>query len=1095
MRYGIGLDVGITSVGYSVLEIGDNDMPVRIDRLGARIFDVAENPKNGDSLAKPRREKRSMRRRLRRKRHRLERIKGLIVSQNILAKEDLASLYNGNLSDIYELRTKALDESITNDEFARILINLAQRRGFKSNRKNANSGSDEDGKLLEAVKENEQLCSENGYRTVGEMLFKDPKFKDTKRNKSNDYKNTVSRDSVEKEAKLIFESQRKYDKEFASVEIEKRYTDILLSQRSFADGPGSGPYSGNQVERMRGKCTFEAGEPRAAKASYSFQIFSLWQEINHLRIIQNGSTIRLNDAQRHEIFNLAHQKDGITYGNIRKALNLSDEESFVGLSYGKKGKSEVESKKKIKALSFYHLLRKNLNKISKDYISYFDTEKLDAIGEALSKNLSDDDIKEELIKANVPEEAIDVIIEMPDQSKFGHISVKACRKIIPFLESGLTYDKACSEAGYNFKNDEKAPKFTLPPVVDDDSITSPVVKRAISQTIKVINAIIREYDRSPVYINLELAREMALVKKERDEIHKAQLENADANEKAMDELKTQLGEYFAGRAPSGLDLVKFKLWKQQDGVCPYSQQRIEISRLLELGYVDVDHIVPYSKCFDDRMANKVLVFTSENRQKGNRLPLEYMSGEKRDRFEIWVNSQDSIPVSKKNRLLMEHISDEKEWKERNLVDTQFTSAFLNKYISENLAFDEFETGKKRHVTCVNGSVTAFIRKRWGINKVRANGDLHHAMDATVIACITQGLIQKVTNYSKYHECRESTECEAVDLETGEIIKEIKGFPEPWNGFRNELEIRLNDNPEKMHKMLYEWDPDNYRNVDIEQVKPVFVSRMCNHKVSGPAHKETAKSGILAEDNLTVSKVDIKKLKLDKDGEIVGYYNPDSDRLLYEALKEQLHKYNGKAESAFAETFYKPKSNGEKGPVVNKVKIVESASSGVKIQGGTAIADNDSMVRCDVFYVEGDGYYFVPIYVADTVSKQLPNRAPTRSFDEKGNKIWKLMDDKYFVFSVRKNDLLKITSSQKFDLINNLKESTLPEVLSFSAASGVFLYYDGLDISTSTFAGITHDNTYRKRGMGKTLLKIEKYEVDVLGNIRKVEKEKRQTFKH
>jgi len=107
MRYGIGLDVGITSVGYSVLEIGDNDMPVRIDRLGARIFDVAENPKNGDSLAKPRREKRSMRRRLRRKRHRLERIKGLIVSQNILAKEDLASLYNGNLSDIYELRTKA----------------------------------------------------------------------------------------------------------------------------------------------------------------------------------------------------------------------------------------------------------------------------------------------------------------------------------------------------------------------------------------------------------------------------------------------------------------------------------------------------------------------------------------------------------------------------------------------------------------------------------------------------------------------------------------------------------------------------------------------------------------------------------------------------------------------------------------------------------------------------------------------------------------------------------------------------------------------------------------------------------------------------
>ena len=50
--------------------------------------------------------------------------------------------------------------------------------------------------------------------------------------------------------------------------------------------------------------------------------------------------------------------------------------------------------------------------------------------------------------------------------------------------------------------------------------------------------------------------------------------------------------------------------------------------------------------------------------------------------------------------------------------------------------------KKRKVYPVNGAVTAYIRKRWGINKIRANGDLHHAIDATVVACILNGLTDR-----------------------------------------------------------------------------------------------------------------------------------------------------------------------------------------------------------------------------------------------------------------------------------------------------------------------------------------------------------------
>ena len=46
MKYAIGLDIGIESIGYSVLELNSEDLPFRIERLGSRIFDKAEHPKD-----------------------------------------------------------------------------------------------------------------------------------------------------------------------------------------------------------------------------------------------------------------------------------------------------------------------------------------------------------------------------------------------------------------------------------------------------------------------------------------------------------------------------------------------------------------------------------------------------------------------------------------------------------------------------------------------------------------------------------------------------------------------------------------------------------------------------------------------------------------------------------------------------------------------------------------------------------------------------------------------------------------------------------------------------------------------------------------
>lgn len=65
--YGIGLDIGIASVGWAVVALNEDAEPYGLIRCGSRVFDKAEQPKTGDSLAASRREARSTRRRLRRR--------------------------------------------------------------------------------------------------------------------------------------------------------------------------------------------------------------------------------------------------------------------------------------------------------------------------------------------------------------------------------------------------------------------------------------------------------------------------------------------------------------------------------------------------------------------------------------------------------------------------------------------------------------------------------------------------------------------------------------------------------------------------------------------------------------------------------------------------------------------------------------------------------------------------------------------------------------------------------------------------------------------------------------------------------------------
>ena len=1080
--YAIGLDIGITSVGWATIALDENEKPCGIIGMGSRIFDAAEQPKTGESLAAPRRAARSARRRLRRHRHRNERIRNLLVSRGTVTKEELETLFDGQLEDIYALRTRALDEPITRFEFARILLHLAQRRGFKSNRKNATTK--EDGALLKAVGENAARMQERGYRTAGEMFYRDEIFKTSKRNKGGNYIATVTRDMVADEAKAVFAAQRGFGLLYADEETENTYLEILLSQRSFDEGPGgNSPYGGSQIEKMVGRCTFFPEEPRAAKATYSFEYFSLLEKVNHIRIINRGAAQKLNDEQRRIIIETALSTKDVSYAKIRKALNLPESQTF-NISYSEDGIEASEKKEKLGCMKAYHQMRSAIDGIAKDRFKHISTEQRNAIGTAFSYYKTSEKLRAYLKNAGVEDIDIEALeSSLTGFSKFGHISVKACDMLIPQLEKGLNYNEACEAAGINFKGHDGSGRTHLlhPTAEDYEDITSPVVRRAISQTVKVLNAIIRKRGNSPTFVNIELAREMAKDFGERNKIKKQNDENRKKNEELLETIKTEYGK----SSPTGLDLVKLRLYNEQGGVCMYSLKQMSLQMLFSPNYAEVDHIVPYSLSYDDSRKNKVLVLTEENRNKGNRLPLQYLKGKRRDDFIVWVNN--NVKDFKKRRLLLkEQLTDDdlSGFKERNLQDTKTMARFLLNYIGDNLEFAESETGRKKRVTAVNGAVTSYMRKRWGITKVREDGDMHHAVDAVVIACTTDGMINQISRYAKFRECeymQDENGSYAINVRTGEVLKE---FPYPWEGFRKELLARLEDNPARQIEALH---LTRYETGEMPLPQPIFVSRMPKHKVTGAAHMDTVRSPKMLDEGFTISKKALTELKLDKDGEIEGYYNPDSDTLLYDALKSALIAHNGNAKEAFAGEFHKPKSDGTSGPVVKKVKIKEPTTLNVPVYGGNGVASNDSMVRVDVF-LKGGKYYLVPIYVADTLKPQLPNKAIVQ---RKPYSEWPEMSDDDFIFSLYPNDLIKVTHKSGVSLTVVNKDSTLPPAME---GKEFMLYYRGTGIATGAISAINHDNSYGIPSLGvKTLEKLEKYTVDVLGEYHAVGKEVRQQF--
>ncbi|OGA44903.1 MAG: type II CRISPR RNA-guided endonuclease Cas9, partial [Betaproteobacteria bacterium RIFCSPLOWO2_12_FULL_62_13] len=360
--------------------------------------------------------------------------------------------------------------------------------------------------------------------------------------------------------------------------------------------------------------------------------------------------------------------------------------------------------------------------------------------------------------------------------------VKHCRSVIdnlsPHLRGGMIYTDALTAAGY-LRRDEIARKG-LAELPEPPDIANPIVQKALFETRRVVNAIIRQYGRKPKIIRIEMAREMKASKSHRADIEKQQRANQKANDDAAEKI-TELAKTYPdlGIKVSREAILKYKLMLEQGRSCVYSSpERKIVDRMLFDGTVEIDHIYPLSVSLDDSYMNKVLSFRAENHEKGQRTP--WQAWRKTDKYEEILKRLERLsdyPKGKLRRIKDDKFDPNADFVAAQLNDTRYICVAVRNYLF-TLGYED------QHLQVSRGQMTAELRRLWGLSNIlprsadagnvpevntdtgeivedkpekdkkKDRGDhRHHAVDAIVTALVDRKVFSDLMHRYRYREER------------------------------------------------------------------------------------------------------------------------------------------------------------------------------------------------------------------------------------------------------------------------------------------------------------------------------------------------------
>ncbi len=217
MKKILGLDLGTTSIGWAYVNEAENEKEKsEIIKLGVRVnpltVDEQINFEKGKSITTnaDRTLKRSMRRNLQRFKLRKENLIEILKEKGLINDNTLIS-ENGNKStfETYRLRAIAASEKITLEQFARVLLMINKKRGYKSSRK---AKSQDEGQLIDGMEIAKKLYNDN--ITPGQFVLE--LLKENKK-----YIPDFYRSDLQAEFDKIFEKQLLFQPNYLSLELKE----------------------------------------------------------------------------------------------------------------------------------------------------------------------------------------------------------------------------------------------------------------------------------------------------------------------------------------------------------------------------------------------------------------------------------------------------------------------------------------------------------------------------------------------------------------------------------------------------------------------------------------------------------------------------------------------------------------------------------------------------------------------------------------------------------------------------------------------------------------------------------------------------------
>jgi CRISPR-associated endonuclease Csn1 len=873
--YGLGLSIGIGTVSYTVLSqikdtnnIIDND--VRIEDIGVRMFETGETPDHKNSLNQDRRSYRASRRLIRRRKHRKERVKHFLERIQFINYDKYRTwkkIFNPN---IFQLKYDGLSKKLSPEEIFAIVIHFCNHRGYKDfyEEDATTINEKERGKIKTALSNFEKIYKDNGYISVSEMILKDPIFL----GKGNypDYHNhaiknkqdnieprffLIKREYLRKELINILKKQQQYYSKLTDKRINFICDNIVFIQRDFEDGPGDKKDSTRKYMGFLdsiGNCIYYKNEKRAFRTTIISDIYSLINQLSQVYFIdKNTEEISFSKEAANEIIDYVLINASLTEKDLKNILKKYD------LILNKPGNLKLKINDCLKALK---ILKNTLEKCGYDYTSLIKEEqfnleqpsKLQKLCILLSKNITPKRRILALQKAGYNKELQQEMIRK-NFSSTANVSEKYMIQAIEAFKHGENYGNFQARMFKDkYNNITKKEKHLLLPSLtlkdDEDIVKNVVVFKAINETRKVINALIRKYG-SFKYINILASDELGHSIQERKRIVKMQ----NKNRKETQNIRTKILELGLKKEDeiTTQDIQRYKLYQQQNGIDLYTGSIIPENEILGTNY-EIDYIVPFSLILDDTLNNKVLTKISINRiTKNTKLPLQFLENEALDFYKKTVTTlfnKGKISSKKYNYLLLPILNEEIlfEWKSRNLNDTRYICKFITNYISSNLIFD---SNKKKNVYAIKAPIISKMRKiwlnkkTWGAKELDKTNNLYHAVNALVAANLTPAYVEIVYDNIRlqqiYREHHKTISNEYIDYLNKSINKMQKYY-----GFSIEYSQKLLRSLGKVPAILKNiWAEADIRLADntIEYYKDIDDERFRQNICSFYQDKEFAES--------------------------------------------------------------------------------------------------------------------------------------------------------------------------------------------------------------------------------------------------------------